>query len=194
MSTTTSASVPGTRADADESLNLAMEAILQDSNMQVFAYLDDVSSIVSTFENQTGNRLRILCSERYKYRLYRCTALVDCTYEVLFGRKRFNGNFMLKRIQNKYKGMHSASRASDGRRWKECCAGKLDNIIVQVLTTKKDAPIPADVVKTATTSKGEVITYSAAYRAFSFSFLTSKNSRKPMLDCLFCMSVTRISL
>jgi hypothetical protein len=88
MSTTTSASAPGTWADADESLDLVMETILQDSNMQVFACLDDVSSIVPTYENQTGNRLQILCSERNKYRLYRCTAHVDCTYEVLFGRKR----------------------------------------------------------------------------------------------------------
>jgi len=88
MSTSTSASAPGTRAEADESLDLAMETILQDGNMQVFACLDDVSAIVSTYENQTGNRLRILRSERNKYRLYRCTAHVDCTYEVLFGRKR----------------------------------------------------------------------------------------------------------
>jgi hypothetical protein len=70
---------------------------------------------------------------------------------------------MLKRIQNKHGGVHSASRARDGRRWKERCAGKLDNIIIQVLETKKDAPIPADVVKTAATSKGELIPYSAAH-------------------------------
>jgi hypothetical protein len=48
MSTTTSASAPETQEDADESLDLAMETILQDSNMQVFACLDDVSSIVSS--------------------------------------------------------------------------------------------------------------------------------------------------
>jgi hypothetical protein len=141
MSTTTSASAPGTRADADKSLDLAMETILQDSNMQVFACLDDVSSIVLTYENQTGIRLRILRSERNKYRLYpRCTAHVDCTYEVLFRQKRFDGNFMLKRIQNKHGGVHSASRARDGRRWEERCGGKLDIIIVQVLKTNKDAP------------------------------------------------------
>jgi hypothetical protein len=162
MRPSTSASASGTRAEADGSLDLAMETILQDSNMQVFACLDDVSSIVSTYENQTGNRLRILRSERNKYRLYRCTAHVDCTYEVLFGRKRLDGNLMLKRIQNKHGGVHSASRARDGRRWKERRAGKVDNVIVQVLKTKKDAPIPADIVKTAATSKGEVILYSAA--------------------------------
>jgi hypothetical protein len=85
---------------------------------------------------------------------------------------------MLKRIQNKYGGMHSASRASDGRRWKERCAGKLYNIIVQVLKTKKDAPIPADVVKTAATRKGEVITYSAAYRALTVESKAASEEQK----------------
>jgi hypothetical protein len=71
---------------------------------------------------------------------------------------------MLKRIQNKHGGMHSVSRARDGRRWKEHCAGKLDNIIVQVLKIRKDTIIPADIVKTAAISKGEFISYSTAYR------------------------------
>jgi hypothetical protein len=85
---------------------------------------------------------------------------------------------MLKSIQNKHGGVHSASRARDGRRWKECCAGKLDNIIVQVLKTKKDAPIPADVVKTAATSKGEVIPYLAAYRALTVESKAASEEQK----------------
>ena len=108
------------------------------------------------YENQTGNRLRIHRSERNKYRLYRCTAHVNCTYEVLFGRRRLDGTFKLKRIQNKHGRVHSASRARDGRRLKERRAGRLDNIVVQVLKMKKDPPIPADIVKTAATSYGEV--------------------------------------
>ena len=85
---------------------------------------------------------------------------------------------MLKRIQNKRRGVHSASRARDGRRWKERCAGKLDNIIIQVLETKKDAPIPADVVKTAATSKGEVIPYLAAYRALTVESKAASEEQK----------------
>jgi hypothetical protein len=86
---------------------------------------------------------------------------------------------MLKRIQNKRRGVHSASRARDGRRWKERCAGKLDNIIVQMLKTKKDAPIPADVVKTAVTSKGEVIPYSAAaYCALTVELKAASEEQK----------------
>jgi hypothetical protein len=54
MSTNTSAKAPGTQAEADECLDLVMETILQDSDMQVFVCLDDVSSIVPTYKNQTG--------------------------------------------------------------------------------------------------------------------------------------------
>jgi hypothetical protein len=91
---------------------------------------------------------------------------------------------MLKRIQNKHGGVHSASRASDGRRWKERRAGKLDNVIVQVLKTKKDAPIPADIVKTAATSKGEVIPYSAAYRALTVESKAASEEQKLSLQLL----------
>ncbi len=74
--------------------------------------------------------------------------------------------------------MQSASRARDGRRWKERRAGKLDNIIVQVRKTKKDAPIPPDVVKTAATSKGEVIPYSAEYRALTVESKAASEEQK----------------
>jgi hypothetical protein len=76
----------------------------------------------------------------------------------------------------------------------------LITLLLRVLKTRKDTIIPADIVKTAATSKGEVIPYSTAYcaltveskaalknrsLAFSFLFLTLRNSRKQMLDLFF---------
>ena len=176
---TTSASAGGTASDEGSPAipDLAMETLLRDSNQQVFACLDDVNPIVTTYEIQTGNRLRILRSERNKYRLYRCVAHVNCTYEVLFGRRRLDGNYILKRINNKHVGVHSAARARDGRRWKERRAGKLDKFVVQVLKTKKEPPIPADIVKTAT-SNGEVIPYYAAYRVLNDESKAASEERK----------------
>jgi hypothetical protein len=73
----------------------------------------------------------------------------------------------LKRINNIHTGGRRSSRARDGRRWKERRVGKLDNVIVQVLNTKKDKPVPADLVKTAATLNGDVVPYFAAYRALN---------------------------
>jgi hypothetical protein len=47
-----------------------------------------------------------------------------------------------------------------------------------VLKTKKDAPIPADVVKTAATSKGEAIPYSAAYCALTVESKAASEEQK----------------
>ncbi len=54
-------------------------------------------------------------------------------------------------------------RARDGRQWKKRRAGKLDDMMVQVVRTKKDRPTPANVIKTAASRDGEVITYMPSY-------------------------------
>ncbi len=53
-----------------------------------------------------------------------------------------------------------------------------------MLKTKKDAPIPADIVKTAATSKGEVIPYSAAYRALTVESKAASEEQKLSLQLL----------
>ena len=161
------ASITPTEAPNHDIPDMVMETILQGWKQQVFDSLDDVLPLVSTYEKQTGNRLRCVRSERHKYRHYQCSAHENCTFQVFFGRRRKDGRYLLKKLHNKHQGVHSAARAKDGRRWKERRVGQLDDVVVQVLKTKKDPPIPADVVKTAATKKGEVVSYNAAYRALN---------------------------
>ena len=72
--------------------------------------------------------------------------------------------FSVKRIDaRQHSGERGDARARDGRMWKQWRCGKLDNMIVQVVRTKKEKPTPAIVVKTAVTQMGEVIPYMTAY-------------------------------
>ena len=74
--------------------------------------------------------------------------------------------FSVKKIDARHSGDERRdARARDGRMWKQRRCEKLDNMIVQVVRTKKEKPTPADVVKTAATQLGEVIPYMTAYRA-----------------------------
>ena len=73
--------------------------------------------------------------------------------------------FAVKRLVGRHCGERRDTRARDGRAWKKRRAGKLDNMIVQVIRTKHDKPTPADVVKTAATQLGEVVPYMNAYGA-----------------------------
>ena len=75
--------------------------------------------------------------------------------------------FAVKRVVAKHCGERRDTRARDGRAWKKRHAGKLDNMIVQVVRTKQEKPTPADVVKTAVTQLGEVVPYMSAYRALN---------------------------
>jgi hypothetical protein len=89
----------------------------------------------------------------------------------------------LKRISNKQRGVRCASRAKDGWRWKERRAGKLNGVVVQVLKTKKDKPVPANIVKTAATTCGEVVPYFAAYRAVNRIRRRSEVAEESPVSC-----------
>jgi hypothetical protein len=64
---------------------------------------------------------------------------------------------------------HTAERckpvARDGRQWKKPRAGKVDEMIVQVVRTKNDDPTPADVIKTDACVDGEVILHACILRS-----------------------------
>ena len=156
-----------TASDSESPQDVTMEELLKGRKVQAFASLDDVIPMVETYEKITGNKLKISRSETNRFRLYKCCEHMNCTYEILFGRRRLDGSFAVKRINNRHTGGRRSARARDGRRWKERRVGKLDNVIVQVLNTKNDKPLPADLVKTAATLNGDVIPYFAAYRALN---------------------------
>ena len=137
--------------------------LLKESN--VFASLEDIDPLVALYEKKSGNHLCIARSLKNSYRQYVCKEHVNCTFQVFVGRRRGDGMFSVKRLDRKHSGERRDARAKDGRMWKERRCGKLDNMIVQVIRTKKEKPTPADVVKTAATEHGQVIPYMTAYRA-----------------------------
>ena len=106
--------------------------------------------------------------------------------------RKGDGMFSVKRIDaRRHSGELRDARTRDGRMWKQRSCGKLDNMIVQVVRTKKEKPTSADVVKTAATQLGEVIPYMTAYRAlYSESWEQKYMQRKnfeliiPYIDAL----------
>ena len=72
--------------------------------------------------------------------------------------------FSVKKIDARHSGDERRdARARDGRMWKQRRCEKLDNMIVQVVRTKKEKRTPADVVKTTATQLGDLIPYMTAY-------------------------------
>ena len=73
--------------------------------------------------------------------------------------------FSVKRIDARHGGERRDARARDRRMWKQWRCGKLDNMIVQVVRTRKEKPTPAEVVKTEATQLGDVIPCMTAEQA-----------------------------
>ena len=141
------------------------EDLLKERNNDAFACLEDIDPIVDLYEKKSGNHLSIARSLKHSYRQYVCKEHVKCTFQIFVGRRRGDGMFSVKRIDARHSRERRDARTRDGRMWKQRRSGKLDNMIVQVVRTKKEKPTPADVVKTAATQLGEVIPYMTAYRA-----------------------------
>ena len=96
--------------------------------------------------------------------------------------------FSVKRIDAIQSGERRDARARDGRMWTQRRCGKLDNMIVQVVRTKKEKPTPADVVRTAATQLGKVIPYMTAYRAlYSESWKQKYMQRKSLELIILCI-------
>jgi uncharacterized protein Veg len=177
---------PHTVKDAEEeadtmvSDDTAFESILKEFNTgaEYFSSLDDVEPFIDIYQQRTGNRLAIRRSEKDKFRVYQCVEHLNCCFKIQVGRRRADGLYSIKKSLYKHNGRRCPSRASDGRRWKQRRAGKLEGIIVHVANVKKDKPAPADVVKTAAMLKGEVVPYFAAYRALNAESGISKDQAR----------------
>jgi hypothetical protein len=153
------------------------EEILKERQVEVFNTLEDVDPFIEEYENKSGNRLSVLRSLRNVYRHYVCKEHIDCTFQILIGKRRGDGLYSVKRIRHSHSGDRCSARARDGRQWKKRRVGKLDNMIIQVINTKKERPTPADVVKTAATQCGEVIPYMTAYRALNHESRAQTNAQ-----------------
>jgi hypothetical protein len=138
--------------------------ILCELNIVDFPTLDDVGPVIEAYEKKSGNRLSIRRSLIGDLCLYVCKEHVNCTFHIYIGRRRLDGAYVVKRNITYHTAVEQwEPRARDGRQWKKHRAGKLDNMIVQVVQTKKHRPTLADVIKTAANRDGEVITYMPAY-------------------------------
>ena len=141
--------------------------ILRQRNIEEFSSLDDVGPVIEAYEKKSGNRLAIRRSLFGEFRLYVCKEHVDCTYQIYIGRRRLDGLYILKRNTTYHTVERCEPRARDGRQWKKRRAGKLNDLVAQVVRTKKDPPIPADVIKSAASRDGEVLSYMPAYRCLT---------------------------
>ena len=71
----------------------------------------------------------------------------------------------------------TCNRAKDGRNFKRRRQGKLNEVIAQVHNTKKELPIPGDVIKTAGSKLNLSVSYNVAWRSlFSDSYQRKKES------------------
>ena len=80
------------------------EEILKERQVEVFNTLDDVEPFIEEYENISGNRLSVLRSLRNVYRHYVCKEHLNCTFQILIGKRRGDGLYTVKRIQNSHSG------------------------------------------------------------------------------------------
>ena len=154
--------------DKDEgTVDDIFENLLKEQTVHAYPCIEDFNPIVEAYERKSGNHLAVIRSERSIYRHYKCKEHVNCCFEFVIGRRRGDGMFAVKRIVGKHCGERRGALARGGRLWKKRRAGKLNNMIVQVLRTKQQKPTPADIVKTAATQMGEVVPYMSAYPALN---------------------------
>ena len=74
-------------------------------------------------------------------------------------------------------GKKKAARAADRRKWKKRWNTLLiEDIINHIIRTKKARPTPADLVKTAATKFGIILSYKTAYRALTHERRIEKNA------------------
>jgi hypothetical protein len=144
------------------------QEILNERKIDMFATLEDIDPLIEEYERKSGNHLSIKRSLRNSFRLYVCKEHVHCTFQIFVGKRRGDGMFLVKRVIANHTRDRRQPRACDGRHWKKRRAGKLDNMIVQVVKTKNERPTPADVIKTAATHSGEIVPYMTAYRALHY--------------------------
>jgi hypothetical protein len=142
----------------DSNKDTDFQDILFQLNIVEVPTLDDVGPVIEAYEKKLGNRLCIQRSLIGEFCLYVCKEHVNCTFQIYIGRRQLDGAYAVKRNITYHSVQRCKPRARDGRQRKKRRAGKLDNMIVQVVQTKKHRPTPADVIKTAASSDGKVIT------------------------------------
>jgi hypothetical protein len=142
------------------------QEILKGRKIDALGALEDVDSLIEEFERKSGNQLSIKRGERNSFSVYVCKEHIYCTFQTFVGRRQGDGLFLVKRGAVADHGcVRRQPRAVDGRLHKKRRAHKLGNMIVKVRNTKKERPTPADVINTAATQLGEVVSYITAWRA-----------------------------
>ena len=130
--------------DGTGTVDKLFQDLLTERNIDAFACLEDIDPIVDLYQKKLGNHLSIARSLKNSYLVqYVCKEHLDCTFQVFVGRYRGDGMFSVKRIDARHSGEGCNARAPDGWMRKKQHCGKLDNMIVQVVRTKKEKPTPA---------------------------------------------------
>jgi hypothetical protein len=145
------------------------DILLDDANIDCFSTLEEVVPFIKKYEVRSGNCLRVQRSISDRFKQFQCMEHIDCPFRaVLISRRRSDGMLCVQKITGMHSEVCRPKQAADGRKWKKRQNAVLDDFIDQIVRTKKGAPTPADVVKTAATKSGVVISYMTAYRAIRF--------------------------
>ncbi len=177
-STLTAEEVKGKQGSslATKSKDYVLYDILDDANIDCFSTLEDVVPFIEKYEVRSGNRLRVQRSISNRFKQFQCMEHIDCPFCVLISRRRSDGMFCVRKITGIHSEVCRPKQAAGGRKWKKRQNAVLDDVIDQIVRTKKGAPTPADVVKTAATKSGDVISYMTAYRALRFQTSSVRNA------------------
>ncbi len=177
-STLTAEEVKGKQGSsvATKSQDYVLYDILDDANIYCFSTLEEEVPFIEKYELRSGNRLRVQRSISNCFKQFQCIEHIDCPFRVLILRRRSDGMFCLRKITGMHSEVCRPKQAADGRKWKKRQNAVLDDVIDQIVRTKKGAPTPADVVKTAETKSGVVISYMTAYRALRFQTSSVRNA------------------
>ena len=162
---------------------LVIQQVMHDMQFSSFNGFHYVNLVIDECEKRTGNWRRIFESKRDVFRMYRCSAHVNCPFRIHFVARPSDGKVYLKHGQNPSKINHHTSvsdcapRASDGRLFKNRHQGRFDGDIDQVLQTKHAPPaVPGEIIKTAATKKNEILTYTTAWRQWNGEVLQMRES------------------
>ena len=160
----------------EKSLDHILYDILDEAKIDCFYTLEEVMPFIEKYEVRSGNCLRVQRSISNRFKQFQCVEHVNCTFRVLISKRRSDGMFCVRKISGVHSEVRRPKKAADGRKWKKRRNGMLDDVIDQIVRTKKGTPTPADVVKTAATKSGLLVSYMTAYRALGYETSSMRNA------------------
>ncbi|KAI2489425.1 hypothetical protein MHU86_25176 [Fragilaria crotonensis] len=180
-STITASALPPDRREVDRKQEIqwlqsyVLYDILDDANVDCFSTLEEVVPFIEKYEVRSGNRLRVQRSICDRFKQFQCMEHVDCPFRVLISRRRSDGMFCVRKITGMHSEVCRPKQAADGRKWKKRRNAVLDDVIDQIVRTKKGSNTGGR-CEDSCDEVGVVVSYMTAYRALRFQTSSMRNA------------------